>query len=117
MADKEKKKKLITAYKERSRTQTGGVYIISNNHNGKLFIDASADIEAAKNRFNFAQQTGACIHIKLSKDWALYGSNAFTFETAETIDKNEDQEHAAFIEDLTLLKTMWIEKYDTSELY
>ena len=117
VADKESRKQLIDAYKERSRTQTGGVYAVRNTQNGRIFLDASADITASENRFKFAQSTGSCVNVKLNRDWAEFGSGAFTFEILETIDKNEDQTPAEFREDIDLLKKMWIEKYAPETLY
>lgn len=117
VAEKETKKQLISAYKQRSRTQAGGVYLIRNKQNGRIYLDASPDIKAAENRFRFAQQTGSCVNVKLNPDWALYGSGAFEFETAETIEQNEDQTPADFREDLLLLKNMWAERFDPTILY
>jgi hypothetical protein len=117
MSDKETKKQLINAYKERSRTQTGGVYLVRNRENGKVFVDLSADMAAAVNRFNFARQMNSCINVKLNNDWAQFGADAFDFEVAETIEKNEQQSPAEFRDDLELLKKMWIEKFDPEVLY
>lgn len=117
LADKETKKKLIDAYKEQCRTQTGGVYVIRNTANGKILLEASPDIAAAENRFRFALQTGSCVNIKLCKDWAAFGSGVFELETLETIGKNEDQTVDQFREDLELLKAMWLEKFDPATLY
>jgi hypothetical protein len=117
MSDKETKKLLISAYKERSKTDTGGVYMIRNIKNGKILLETASDIEAASNRFSFAQKTGSCINYKLNRDWAADGGGIFTFEVAETINKNADQTPAEFREDLQVLKKMWVEKYEPSQLY
>jgi hypothetical protein len=117
MVDPETRKQLIAAYKERSRKNTGGVYIIRNTQNGKLLLEIASDIAAAENRFSFAQKTGSCINMKLAKDWAIYGGGAFTFEIAETINRNEDQTPMEFREDLNVLKKMWAEKSDPAALY
>jgi len=117
MPDKDSKKRLRSAYKESSRTQSGGVYLIRNTKNGKIFLDIAPDIAAVENRFHFSRQTDTCVNAKLRTDWALYGSRAFEFEIAEIIDKNADQSPAEFREDLELLKNMWIGKIDPSMLY
>jgi hypothetical protein len=117
MENKETRKELINAYKERSRTSTGGVYIIRNTQNGKLLLETASDIEAASNRFGFAQTTGSCINYKLQKDWSAYGSKVFVFEVAETLKKNDDQTPAQFREDLDFLKKLWTEKFDPATLY
>jgi hypothetical protein len=118
--DKESRKKLTDAYKERSRTQTGGVYIIRNRENGRVFIDLTADMSASVNRYDFAKQMNSCPYsgnVRLSKDWSTYGAAAFAFEIAETMEKNPNQTPAEFREDLDLLKKLWIEKYDPAVLY
>ena len=117
MTGRETKKQLISAYKERSRKQAGGIYAIRNTINGKIYLDASPDIAAAENRFSFALQTGSCVVVKLTHDWKAYGVGAFTFEVLETLEKNEDQTLAEFREDLDLLKKLWAEKYDPALLY
>lgn len=95
----------------------GGIYTIRNTKNGKVFLDATPDITAAENRFRFAQQTGSCINIKLNKDWSEYGGDAFAFEVAEKLEKNDLQTPTEFRQDIQLLKKLWIEKYDPSVLY
>lgn len=115
--DKDTKKKLIDDYKEQSRTQTGGIYLIRNTKNGKIFLNATPDIIAIQNRFESGQQFGGSFHPKMNADWALFGSSAFEIEIAETIRKNANQTPEEFMEDLQLLKKMWIEKYDPALLY
>jgi hypothetical protein len=117
MLDQEARKRLIDDYKKRSRTDTGGVYLIRNTKNGKILVEIASDIEAAENRFGFSQKTGSCINMKLNKDWAVYGPDVFKFEIAETIDKNENQTPMEFREDLNVLKQMWMEKLDAEILY
>jgi hypothetical protein len=117
MTDKETRKQLIVAYKERSKKQAGGIYIIRNTQNGRLLIEASPDIAAAENRFGFARQMNSCVNFKLTRDWAQFGPAAFAFEVAETLEKNEDQTPEEFRDDLDLLKKMWAEKFDPSVLY
>lgn len=117
MTDKETKKKLISAYKERAQTQTGGVYLIHNRANGKVLVDIAADMAAAVNRFNFTQQMNTCVNAKLTKDWAHYGGAVFELEVAETMDKSEKQTPAEFMEDLQVLKKMWLEKFEPAVLY
>jgi hypothetical protein len=120
MADKEARKKLADAYKERSKTQTGGVYIIKNSKTGRLFIDCAVDIAAFSNRFSFSKEMGSCpigVNSELNKDWNTFGAAAFEYDIAETMDKNEEQSSAEFRDDLEVLKRMWIDKFDPAMLY
>lgn len=115
--DKDKKRKLINDYKEWSRTQKGGIYIIKNTKNNKLFLGVTADIVAIKNRFESGKQFGGSFHPKMNSDWALFGSDAFEIEIVESMEKNDLQTPAEFMEDLQLLKKMWMDKYDPALLY
>lgn len=115
MTEKETKKKLITGYKE--RIQTGGVYIIRNNKNNKIFLDCSADIGAISNRFEFSKQMNFCVNAKLKKDWDAFGGGAFSLEVLETLEKNETQTAKSFSEDLSLLKDLWFEKLNKEDIY
>jgi hypothetical protein len=117
MLDQEARKRLIDDYKKRSRRDRGGVYLIRNTRNGKVLVEIASDIEAAENRFSFSQKTGSCINMKINKDWSVYGPDTFTFETAETIDKNENQTPMEFREDLNVLKKLWLEKFEAETLY
>lgn len=115
MTEKETKKKLITGYKE--RIQTGGVYIIRNNKNNKIFLDYSADIGAISNRFEFSKQMNFCVNAKLKKEWDAFGGDAFSLEVLETLEKNETQTAKSFSEDLSLLKDLWFEKLNKEDIY
>ncbi len=115
--NKEMKKKLINDYKEQARTQTGGIFVIKNTENGKIYLGATADVAAIKNRFESGKQFDSCFHPKMNADWVLFGSDAFELQIVEVIKKNETQKPIEFKEDLELLKKMWMEKYDPELLY
>lgn len=107
----EDKKALTLAYKERK--VIGGVYRIVNSVNSNMLLASTADLQGAQNRFDFAQKTGSCIHLKLQKDWAELGANAFQFEVLEELEKKEDQTPKEFKEDLKTLEEMWQEKLNS----
>lgn len=115
--DKETRKKHIQNYKEWSRTQTGGVYIIKNTVNNRILLGAAADIVALKNRFESGKQFGGSFHPKMNKDWAEHGSDAFEIEIVESLEKNDLQTPQEFMADLDILKKMWLDKYDRTLLY
>lgn len=115
MTEKETKKKLTTGYKE--RIQTGGVYLIKNNKNNRVLLDCSADIGAITNRFEFSKQMNLCVNAKLKKDWDAYGGGAFSLEVLETLDKNETQTAKSFSEDISLLKDLWLERFNKEDIY
>jgi hypothetical protein len=109
------KKDLIAAYKR--RTQTGGVYAVTNTVTGKSLVLASADIDGIKKRYEFAEMTGGCFHPKLQKDAQTLGNGAFAFSVLETLDRKDTQTDREFMDDLDVLLSMWLEKYDPANLY
>lgn len=109
------KKDLIAAYKR--RTQTGGIYAVTNTQSGKSLVLASADIDGIKKRYEFAEMTGGCFHPKLMKDAQTCGSGAFTFSVLETLDRKDTQTDREFADDLDTLLALWLEKYDPATLY
>jgi len=115
MNDKQSKKELQGLYKEREII--GGVYAIRNTLNNKTFLEAATDIRGIKNRFEFAQNTGSCIHVKLQDDWDIHGSDKFVFEVLEELTKGDTQTAEEFKADLKLLKEMWIDTLSGSVFY
>ena len=109
------KKELQEKYKEREIV--GGVYVIRNTMNNKVFLDVAADLRGIKNRFEFAQKTGSCIHVKLQNDWNDNGGGQFEFEVLEEMKKGETQSAEGFKADLQLLKEMWLETLSDREFY
>jgi len=115
MKDAQSKKELQEMYKERDIV--GGVYAIRNTLNNKVFLEAATDLRGIKNRFEFAQKTGSCIHVKLQSDWDKQGSGQFVFEALEELKKGETQTAEGFKADLALLKEMWLETLSGTEFY
>jgi hypothetical protein len=113
--DRDERKKLADAYKERA--SIGGVYVIRNVSNGKIYLDCTADIAAMQNRFEFLRQTNSCVLFKLRKDWDACGPDAFTFEVLETLEKGENQTNEAFMDDLLTLREIRLEQMDPTALY
>ena len=109
------KKELQEKYKEREIV--GGVYSIKNALNNKVFLEVATDIRGIKNRFEFAQKTGSCIHVKLQSDWDRQGGEQFTFKVLEELQKGDTQSAEGFKADLTLLKEIWLENLSGSEFY
>ena len=113
--DSNKKKELLSQYKE--RTIAGGVYVIRNTINGKLFVEGTTDLRGKKNRFEFSQKLGSCVNIRLQKDLLIYGSDAFIFEVLEEVDKKALQTPVEFAEDVAFLKSLWLEKLCDETFY
>jgi hypothetical protein len=106
--EKKTKKELIQQYN--AREIVGGIYVIKNTCDGTVFLDASKDIRASKNRFDFSQKMEVCPIGKIKKDWDKLGSGLFVFETLEEYVKNESSSDREFLNDLGELKTLWSER-------
>ena len=102
-------------YKERKIT--GGVYLFRNAVTGKALIQSTSSIEKAKSLLEFSKSTGSCIHPILAKDWTTYGSEVFSLEILETLDKKDTQTNEEFREDIMALEDLWREKIGRDKLY
>ena len=109
------KKDLIAAYKQRA--QIGGIYAVTNTQTGRSLVLASPEIGGIRKRYEFAEATGGCFHPKLQQDAKTYGNGAFTFAVLEEMEKKATQTDREFAEDLAVLLSMWLEKYDPATLY
>ena len=109
------KKDLIAAYKQRA--QIGGIYAVTNTQTGRSLVLASADIGGIRKRYEFAEATGGCFHPKLQQDVNRLGASAFTFTVLETMERKTTQTDREFAEDLDVLLSLWLEKYDPATLY
>lgn len=101
----------------RQRHTAGGVYQIVNIQTGKRLICAQRDLDGSKNRFDFSVMTGSCVHPRLAQDWSLCGPQAFRFEILEQLEKKSEQTDRQFDEDLEVLRGLWLEKFESRELY
>ena len=109
------KKDLIAAYKQRA--QIGGIYAVTNTQTGKSLVLASADIGGIRKRYEFAEMTGGCFHPKLQQDVNQYGSGVFAFTVLEEMEKKQTQTDREFMDDLEVLLTLQLEKYEPENLY
>ncbi len=113
--EQKNRKELREAYK--NRKVMGGVYVVRNSATGKTLVMSTTDLPGAVNRYAFARQTGGCFHPKLQKDLERCGKDAFSFETLEELEKQEDQTDAQFAADIKTLEELWLEKLDPAMLY
>ena len=113
--DKQVRKELLENYKERE--VIGGIYAIRNTLNNKLYVDDAVNLQGAKNRFDFATETGTCIHLKLLDDWTEQSGSHFVFEVLEELKKGSVQSAEEFKADVETLKEIWLEKLSDEHLY
>lgn len=113
--ERQNRKAQKDAYKQRK--MIGGVCAIKNDRTGRVLLIAATDVEGMAKRFEFAYKTGTGFHPKLQKDFLIYGEDAFSFSTVETLEKKETQTDREFHEDLETLLELWRTKYAENELY
>jgi pyruvate/2-oxoglutarate dehydrogenase complex dihydrolipoamide dehydrogenase (E3) component len=109
------RKEMLTAFKEQK--EIGGICAIKNTVNGKMLLSAVANLQGYKNRYEFSQQMGGCIDLRLTKDYEKYGKDAFVFEVLEELEKKESQTSEEFGNDIKMLKELWLEKIAPDHLY
>jgi hypothetical protein len=113
--DKQNRKELRAAFKEQK--DIGGICAIKNTANGKILVLPVINLRAYKSRFEFSQQTGSCAEEKLLSEWEKYGAKGFTLEILEELERMEEQTPKEFRNDLNTLKEIWLEKFDSDNLY
>jgi membrane carboxypeptidase/penicillin-binding protein len=115
LEDKKTKKEILAQYKEREII--GGVYAITNALNNKSLLEATTDLRQSKNRFDFSQSTGSCVHMKRQSDWNEQNGKQFVFEVIDELKKNETQTVEEFKADIDMLKKIWADKLSDREMY
>ena len=111
----DRRKELKDEYPQRK--VTGGIYKVTNQHNGMYLFNYVPDIRAKQNAFQFAVSSATVFDNRLRKDWEAYGAGDFAFEVLETLDKKKDQTQEQYLADLQALSEIWDEKLDPSKRY
>lgn len=113
--DKDRKKEIVSEYKQRKTT--GGVYKVTNTANGRYMLKAEVDLQSFQNRFDFNQKMKGCLHPKMRKDFNEFGSDVFVLEFLEELEKKEDESDMGFRDRLKRLEEAWAEKFDQDKSY
>ncbi len=113
--EKQSKKDRLAQYKQ--RTITGGVAAVKNTANGKILLISAVDLHGCRNRFEFSQKMGGCMHMQLQDDWKKYGTEVFSFEVLEQLEKKDTQTAEEFSDDIKTLEQLWREKLASDRLY
>ncbi|MGO4107071.1 GIY-YIG nuclease family protein [Paenibacillus sp. YAF4_2] len=116
--EKQRKRELGTAYSQSFRRM--GVYQIRNVENGKILVLGSMDLDGAKNRLAFMQQTNMNTVFELQQDWNKYGASCFVFEELDSIKPREEHlndrsELKKYQAEVDALLELWIEKLQPYE--
>jgi hypothetical protein len=113
--DKNKKREIVSEYKQRKTT--GGIYKITNTVNGRYLLKAEVDLQSFQNRFNFNQRMKGCLHPKMRKDFDEFGYDVFVLEFLEEVEKKEEESTMGFRDRLKRLEEVWAEKFDKEKAY
>ncbi|HEY9899945.1 MAG TPA: GIY-YIG nuclease family protein [Pantanalinema sp.] len=92
------------------RLRKMGVYQIKNQVNGKVFIEASLNLDGAIARDRLWLPRGGHLNHKLQQDWKTFGPDAFTFEILETLTPTDDPRDYAG--EVALLLEVWKEQLE-----
>lgn len=116
--EKQRKRELGTAYAQSFRRM--GVYQIRNVENGKILVLGSMDLDGAKNRLAFMQQTNMNTVFELQQDWNKHGGSSFVFEELDSIKPREENvtdrnELKKYQTEVDALLELWIEKLQPYE--
>ena len=106
------RKKLKREYKE--TVQPMGVYRITNNVDGKIFISASIDLRAAFNSNIFQLNFGMHRNKELQAAYTHLGEERFSFDILDYLEPKKDQGYN-YAEDLKVLEDMWLDKLQPYE--
>lgn len=112
MGDKNRRKELKDAYRE--RTRTAGVYRVVNKTTGRYLLATSATLDQVPNKLAFARSTGnlGVLDLRLKAEAAAHGVDAFEIEVLEKFEADENATEAEIRDDLAVLEVLWKERLD-----
>lgn len=109
--EKEKKmnKRAILKSEYKQKYFPKGILQIKNLNNNKVFLVSSLNLNASSNRLKLQLKVGSHPNKELQQDWNKLGSENFSIDILETLEKNKDQDYD-YSEDLAILEHVWFDK-------
>lgn len=104
MESKAARKEAIQKFKERKPAL--GVFAVRCTVSGQVWVDATRNLDAAKNGTWFGLRNGSHRDKTLQQEWNLQGEPAFQYEILEKLD--EDVHPLAIADLLRQSRTRWI---------
>jgi hypothetical protein len=104
MESKAERKAAAQKFKERKVAL--GVFAVRCTASGKVWVDASRNLGAAKNGTWFGLRSGGHRDKSLQAEWNAHGEDAFVFEILEELD--EDAHPLAIMDLLKEKRNGWI---------
>jgi DNA-binding HxlR family transcriptional regulator len=86
-----------------------GVYKITNQANGRIFIGSHLNVNSRINRHKFALENGSEEIQELLEDYKKYGEKNIVFEIIDTL-KPKDEPGINYKEELVTLEELWKDK-------
>lgn len=77
--------------KQVQAAKVAGVYLVTCETNGKLYINGTRNIDGAWSRLQRKLEEGKHNNKRLQKDWNTYGEQCFTFEVLEEVRGKSDE--------------------------
>lgn len=106
-----RKEELKAAYKQNwQHLRKMGVFQIRNQVNGKVFLDASLNLEGTIERDKTWLSRGGHQNHHLQREWNEFGAEAFSIEILEELTPTDDPRDYA--EEARILLAAWKEKLE-----
>ena len=102
------RRELARRYKQEG--PDGGVYVIRNLAEPRIYLGASMNLPGAMNRARFELDLRGHRHRALLADWQRLGAQAFAFEVVQTLKKSDDPAFDASAE-LAILLELWRDEF------
>jgi hypothetical protein len=83
------RKEAIAEYKNRKTPR--GMFVVRFAENGPVFVDATPDLNAAKNMLLFTLRNGLHTNKQLQAEWNTHGESAFRYEVLEKLEDDLEQ--------------------------
>jgi hypothetical protein len=100
------RKEAIAEYKNRKTPR--GMFSVRFAADAPVWVDATPDLEAAKNSLLFSLRNGLHINKGLQAEWNTHGESAFRYEVLEKLD--DDLAPMAWRDLLKDKRKEWLEK-------
>ena len=110
--DKDRRRELSEQYARTPRAM--GIFQIRNVKRGRIYVGASVDLEASRNRHEFSRTMPRTPIGELLGDWQADGGDAFVFEVLDRLEPPGEGEPAkdaaASKRELDALLALWLEQ-------
>ncbi|AHI55250.1 GIY-YIG nuclease family protein [Listeria ivanovii] len=108
--NKENRKELIRAYKEKA--PDAGVYRFISRESGEFFIDNTMDLKGIANKLAFGIKIGAgnMLPPEMAKEAKQFGIETIEFEILQKVDIKPEMTKVDIKEENDVLLSLWLER-------